>query len=79
MTYVRIFSQVVVFPPPCECILAGNGPIRFGMPGMSAQVSWESVEKQSGLNPFTVTDVSVLFQVEAEGAAEDPISVKWEC
>lgn len=71
MTYVRIFRQVVV--------LAGNGPIHLSMPGMSAQVSRESVEKQSGLNPFTVTNVSVLFQVEAERAAEDPISVKWGC
>lgn len=49
------------------------------MPGMSAQVPQESVEKHTGLNPLTVTNVSVLFQVESERAAEGAISGKWEC
>lgn len=49
------------------------------MAGMSAQVPRESVEKHSELNLFTVTNVSVLFQVESERKAEGPISVKWEC
>lgn len=46
------------------------------MPGMSAQVPQESVEKHTGLNPLTVTNVSVLFQVESERAAEGAISGK---
>lgn len=57
-------------------MLAGNGAIHLSMPGMSAQVPRESVEKHSGLNPFTVTNVSVLFQVELERKAEGAISVK---
>lgn len=49
------------------------------MPGMSGQVPRESVEKHLGLNPFTVTNVSVLLQIESERTAEGAISVKWEC
>lgn len=45
------------------------------MPGMSSQVPRESVEKHSGLNPLTVTNVSVLFQVESKRMSEGAISV----
>lgn len=59
-----------------ECVLPENGTIHLSMPGMSAQVPRESVEKHSGLNPFTVTNVSILFQVGSERTAEGAISVK---
>lgn len=71
--YVKFFFLSHV---PCEFVLPGNGAIHLSMPGMSAQVPRESVEKHSGLNPFTVTNVSVLFQVEAERTAEGAISIK---
>lgn len=40
------------------------------MPGMSVQMPQESVEKQDGLNPLTVANVQVLFQVESERMTE---------
>lgn len=49
------------------------------MPGMSGQVPRESVEKHPRLNPLTVTNVLVLFQVESVRTAEGAISIKWEC
>lgn len=76
-----IFSKsgFVLSSVPSQSMLPGNRAIHLSMLGMSAQVPWESVEKHSGLNSFTVTNVSVLFQVESERTAEGAISVKWEC
>lgn len=49
------------------------------MPGMSGQVPRETVEKHPGLNHFTVTNVSVLLQVESQRTSEGAISVRREC
>lgn len=62
-----------------QTVLPGNGAVHLSMLGMSVQVPKESVEKHSGLNLFTVTNVSVLFQVESGRTVEGAISVKWEC
>lgn len=55
--------------------LPENWAVHLSMPGMSAQMPQESVEKHSGLNPFTVTNFSVLSQVALESAADGAISV----
>lgn len=74
-----VWAGSVLPPVPSQAALPGNGAIHISVPGMSVQVPRESVEKHSGLNPFTVTNVSVLFQVESERTVEGAISVKWEC
>lgn len=60
---------------PSKSWQPGSRAIYLSMPGMSAQVPRESIEKHSGLNPLTVTNVSVLFQVELERMSEGAISV----
>lgn len=49
------------------------------MPGMSGQVPRETVEKHPSLNHFTVTNVSVLLQVESQRTSEGAISARREC
>lgn len=51
--------------------------IHFNMPGMCAQVPWESIEKQ--WKRFTVTNASMLFRVESKRMAVGVISVQWKC
>lgn len=48
------------------------------MPGMSGQMPRETAEKHPGLNHFTVTNVSVLLQVESQRASEGAIRVRRE-
>lgn len=56
-----------------ETALPGNGAIHLSMPGMSAQVPQERGDKPSGLNPFTVTNVLVLVQLESERRLKRPL------